>query len=394
MRISVCLLIVFLLLTGVAAANPPASVPAVTPSEKDIASQLVETIPLDDVNNFIRKVNREMNEDIPILNGQTIRNVASQGIALNWESLKQTLWTRLFKELAANSHLLAKLLFLAVLCALLQNLQSSFERSATSQLAYSVCYIFLAVLALNAFYNALDLARVTVGNMVGFMQALLPLLISLLAGVGAMTSAALFTPLMLFVISTVSVIVKDIVLPLLFLAAVLQCVNLLSEKYQVGNLCSLLRQSGMVILGLVLVVFVGIITIQGVAGGVADGIALRTAKFATATFIPVVGKMFADTVEMVMGASLLLKNAIGLFGIITVLTICAFPLIKLASLIVIIKIAGALVQPMGDDQMAKCLDSMGDNLLLVFGGVLAVALMFFLAITMIVGVGSVTMMMR
>ncbi|HMM21263.1 MAG TPA: stage III sporulation protein AE [Selenomonadales bacterium] len=394
MRIALFLFIIFLLLTGAAAASPPAASPAAAPSEEDIASQLVETIPLDEVNNFIRKVNREMNEDIPLLNGQTIRNMASQGVTLNWEGLKQALYTRLFQEFAANSHLLAKLLFLAVLCALLQNLQSSFEHSATSQLAYSVCYIFLAVLALNAFYNALDLARVTVGNMVGFMQALLPLLISLLAGVGAMTSAALFTPLMLFVISTISVVVKDVVLPLLFLAAVLQCVNLLSEKYQVGNLCGLLRQSGMVVLGLVLVVFVGIITIQGIAGGVADGIALRTAKFATATFIPVVGKMFADTVEVVMGASLLLKNAIGVFGIVTVLTLCAFPLVKLASLIVIIKIAGALVQPMGDERMAKCLDSMGDNLLLVFGGVLAVALMFFLAITMIVGVGSVTMMMR
>lgn len=49
-----------------------------------------------------------------------------------------------------------------------------------------------------------------------------------------------------------------------------------------------------------------------------------------------------------------------------------------------IKISGALVQPMGDEKMSKCLDTMGNNLLLVFGAVLIVALMFFLAITMIV----------
>jgi stage III sporulation protein AE len=156
----------------------------------------------------------------------------------------------------------------------------------------------------------------------------------------------------------------------------------------------LFRQGGMAVLGLTLVAFVGVITVQGVAGGVADGVALRTAKYATATFIPVVGKMFADTVDMVMGASLLLKNTIGLFGIATVLTLCALPLIKLASLILVIKLAGALVEPMGDEKMAKCLGGMGDNLMLVFGGVLAVALMFFLAITMIIGVGSITMMLR
>ncbi|MDT8901062.1 stage III sporulation protein AE [Anaeroselena agilis] len=360
----------------------------------DAAGELAEALSLDDVNRFIVKINRELNEDIPLLTGETIRGIAARGFSLDWESIKRAVAARLFKELAANAHLMGKLLFLAVLCALLQNLQNSFEHSTVSLLAYSICYIFLAVIALTAFYNAITLARDTVGNMVGFMEALLPLLISLLAGVGAVTTAALFTPLMLFVVGTVSIVVKDVVLPLFFLAAVLQCVNFLSNKYQVTNLCGLFRQGGMAVLGLTLVVFVGVITVQGVAGGVADGVALRTAKYATATFIPVVGKMFADTVELVMGASLLLKNAIGLFGIATVLTLCALPLIKLVSLIVVIKLAGALVQPMGDEKMAKCLDGMGDNLMLVFGGVLAVAVMFFLTITMIVGVGSVTMMLR
>jgi stage III sporulation protein AE len=150
----------------------------------------------------------------------------------------------------------------------------------------------------------------------------------------------------------------------------------------------------MTVLGLTMVIFVGVVTVQGVAGGVADGVALRTAKYAAGTFIPVVGKMFADTVDMVMGASLIIKNAVGLFGIATVATLCVLPLIKVASLILVIKLAGALVQPMGDEKMAKCLDEMGDNLVLVFGGVLAVAVMFFLTITMIIGAGSMTMMLR
>jgi stage III sporulation protein AE len=74
--------------------------------------------------------------------------------------------------------------------------------------------------------------------------------------------------------------------------------------------------------------------------------------------------------------------------------ICVFPIIKLLSLILVIKISGALVQPLGDEKMAKCLDAMGNNLLLVFGAVLTVALMFFLAITMIIAAGSAAMMLR
>jgi len=360
----------------------------------DVEKQLLETISTENVNQFINKVNQELNGDIPLLSSNSIKEIAAKGLSLTWQNIWQTLTDSLFKEVAANTHLMGKLLFLAVLCAMLQNLQNSFEHSGISLLAYSICFIFMAVIALTAFYNAVTLATRTVGYMVGFMEALLPLLISLLAGVGALTSAALFTPLMLFIISSVSLIIKDVILPLLILTATLDCVNYLSNKYSLSNLSTLLKQSSMMILGLLMVLFVGIITIQGAAGSVADGLTLRTAKFATATFIPVVGKVLADTVELVMGASLLIKNAVGIFGVTVVFMICLFPLIKLLSLIFVIKISGALVQPMGDEKMAKFLDCIANNLLLVFGSVIIVALMFFLSITMIIAVGSAAMMLR
>jgi len=360
----------------------------------DVEKQLLETISADEINQFISRVNQELNNDIPLLSSSSIKDIATQGLHFNWQNVWNMVTNSLFKEVATNTHLMGKLLFLAVLCAMLQNLQNSFEKSGISLLAYSVCFIFMAVIALTAFYNAVTLASRTVGYMVGFMEALLPLLISLLAGVGALTSAALFTPLMLFVISSISIIIKDVVLPLLLLTATLDCLNYLSDKYRLSNLANLLKQASMMTLGLLMVLFIGIITIQGAAGSVADGLALRTAKFATATFIPVVGKVLADTVELVMGASLLIKNAVGIFGVVAVVMICLIPLIKLLSLIAVIKISGALVQPMGDEKMAKCLDCIANNLLLVFGSVVIVALMFFLSIAMIVAAGSVAMMLR
>lgn len=386
MRILIIAVLALVLAAGGAAANPLES--------DEINKQLFDQLSTDQVNQFITAINRELNEDIPLLNSDTVREIATRGVALDWDSLWRSAAAKFFKEMAVNMHLMGKLLFLAVLCVLLQNLQSSFEQSGISVLAYSVCFIFLSVIALTAFYHAITLARDTIGHMVSFMEALLPLMISLLAGVGALTSAALLTPLMLFVISAVSVVVKNVILPLLLITSVLDCVNYLSDKYRLGNLTSLFKQTGIMILGFTMVVFIGIITVQGVAGGVADGITLRTAKYATTTFIPVVGKMFADTVELVMGASLLLKNAVGIFGVIVVAAICALPLIKLLSLVAIVKVTGALVQPMGDDRMGRCLDAMGNNLLLVFGALLTVVLMFFLAITMIIGAGSAAMMLR
>ena len=380
-----CLLLLLLLLPCPAGASP---------TDGQIGQQIMNTLSTDSVNQFINQVNQELGEDIPMINPESLQNAASQGLSLDWQSLWKAVVTKFFREFTLNLNLMGKLLFLAVLCALLQNLHSSFNSSGISLLAYSICFIFLMVLVLNAFYNAVLVARQSVEYMIGFMQAMLPVMISLLAGVGAVTSVALFSPFMLFVIGATGLVVKDMVLPLLMVTALIECINYLSEQYKLSNLASLMKQSGMVVLGLTLVLFIGIISIQSVVGSVADGITLRTAKYATATFIPVVGKMFADTVELVMGASLLIKNAVGVIGVIAVTTLCALPVVKLFTLIAVFKLTGALIQPMGAEKMAKCLETIGNNLLLVLGAVLTVALMFFLSITMIIGAGNVTMMLR
>ncbi|MDU4960416.1 MAG: stage III sporulation protein AE [Sporomusaceae bacterium] len=384
----VCIIGLFWLLSAWPAAAAPE--PDVNPVSREIA----QTLSTESVNQFIETVNKELGEDIPLLNADRLQSIASQGIRMDWQAVWQGAVARLLGEFLANLGLMGKLLFLAVLCALLQNLHSSFNAAGVSLLAYSICFIFLMVLVLHAFYNVILVVRQSVDYMIGFMQAMLPLMLSLLAGVGAVTSVALFTPFMLFVIGITGVIVKDAVLPLLMITTLIECVNYLSDQYKLSNLAGVLKQSGMALLGLTLVVFIGVISIQTVVGGVTDGITLRTAKYATATFIPVVGKMFADTVELVMGASLLIKNAVGVAGVLAVGTVCTLPVVKLLSLIGVIKATGALVQPMGAERMAKCLDSVGNNLMLVLAAVLTVALMFFLSLTMLIGAGNLSMMLR
>jgi stage III sporulation protein AE len=150
----------------------------------------------------------------------------------------------------------------------------------------------------------------------------------------------------------------------------------------------------MMTLSFTLVIFIGVITIYGITGSAMDGLALRTAKFATSAFVPVVGGMFSDAVSVVMSASLLLKNAVGVFGILVIAMVCVFPLIKLLALTMILKIAGALIQPVGDEKMASCLNCVGNHMLLVFGAVATVTLMFFLVITIIIGIGNITTLIK
>lgn len=133
---------------------------------------------------------------------------------------------------------------------------------------------------------------------------------------------------------------------------------------------------------------------QGAGTSTVDGISIRTAKFASKNFIPIVGGIFSDTVDTIVGCSLILKNAIGFAGLLVVFLTTLFPVIKILALVFIYKFAGAVIQPLGEDAMVKCLNDMASHLTFIAITVSSVALMFFVAITVIIASGNITVMMR
>ena len=137
-----------------------------------------------------------------------------------------------------------------------------------------------------------------------------------------------------------------------------------------------------------LTLFVGILTLRAVYSSVMDKLALRTTKFVTDNAIPVVGKMFSDTIEVAAGYVVMIKQAIGIFGVIIILGIVLFPLIKVGTIALIYKIAAAVAEPLGDSRTAAILDTMSAHLFLMLAAIAAVGLMFFIMIAIVVGMSN------
>lgn len=304
------------------------------------------------------------------------------------------LWRYLSREVLANTGLLTKLVVLAIVAALLQSLQSAFDTEATGRLAYAVVYLVLIGLALSGFGLAVTSAKQAMDGMSGFMLAMLPVLLTVLAGLGGVTSAAIFHPIMITFVSTAATTMVSIVFPLIFLSAVLEIVSGLGESVKLTHLAGLLRQGATIVMSLTFTVFLGVVAFKGAAGAVADGLTMKTARFALGTFLPVVGKMFADATDLIFGSTILLKNALGLVGVAAIFFIAIFPLLKILSLVLIYQLAAALVQPAGAGQVAGMLGTMARALQMVFASVAVVALMFFVGVTVIVGAGNLAVMVR
>jgi stage III sporulation protein AE len=293
-----------------------------------------------------------------------------------------------FKEVVASMELVGSLLIIAIVCALLNNLQSAFSKESLSNIAYFACYGVMIILITKSFYIGVDLAKNTILNMTDFMAALMPVLMMLLASVGGFAEATLLDPVIMGFATVSSRIYVDILIPLIFMSFVLQFVNNISSDYKISNLTKLLKQIAIWVQGIVMTVFIGVITLRSIAAKTIDQVTIKTAKFAVDNFVPVVGKCLSDAISTVAGYSLLLKNAISGLGLVIILVIVIFPIIKLLIMAFIYKITAALIEPISDSRLVNCINSVGDSIILLMSCVISVSIMFFIMVAIVASTGK------
>lgn len=360
-----------------------------------LVDEILEQIDTYDLENIIGEINNEIGEYLPKLSLKELMSSITKGeFNLSIKDFFVGIGRYLFDELINNSGLLARIILLSIICAILQNLQNSFESKAVGELAYNVVYFVILGIAIQSFATAIKVGVDSIDNMVTFMHALLPTIIILLTSMGALVSAALFQPLITLTVSMLSTFVKNIILPLIFFGAILNLVNYISEKIQISKLAGLIKQISIVLLGFVFTIFLGVMAIQGVAASSFDGVTARTAKYAVDNLIPIIGGFLSDAIDTIIGCSLLIKNAIGAIGLIFLFIMILFPIVKIFALILIYKLSSAIIEPIADGRIVNSLNDMAKSLILVLAAVISVAIMFFMVITIIIGTGNITVMMR
>lgn len=345
---------------------------------------------------YWKEVEKEVSEYFPRLHWREVVEWVKPG-EKNWprmEEVFQGVVRYLFGEVLLNFSFMGKLLVLAVAAAFLKNIQSAFENQNVAWMTQGVIFIVLIGLVLPGFIASVEIASSTIDLMVDFMLALIPILLILLASLGSISAAAIFHPVIIFSVHFFGTMIRNIIFPLIYFSVAIGLVHHLYPHIKLGKLSDFFRDLCVWGLGLMMTLFVGLVTLQGVGGTVADAVTLRTAKYLTTAFIPVVGKMLADSLETVASASILFKNGVGLAGLITLIMITIFPTLKLLALVLIYKVTSALVQFVGETPLGDCLNTMGNCLILVMASVAAVSVIFFLAVVVIVGSGNALLMFR
>jgi stage III sporulation protein AE len=365
-----------------------ASVPAFS------VEDAIDSLDMQVLEEYKNQIDGELNLDNE---KKTVKKWLTDFVTGEWDfdvkHILQNLIQFLFKEVLANSSLLGKLIVLSVLAALLVNLQTAFS-TGVSRIAYLACFLALCAIAIGSFKLVLGIGQQTIDNMVSFMMGMLPQMLVLVAGMGNVNSSVMLFPILMTTATAFANAIKTIVFPLIIMSALLSLVNHISDTIKIQRLAAVFKQLAQLSLSLLLTIFVGIITIRSIYASALDKVTLRTTKFITDNAIPVVGKMFSDTIEVAAGYVMMLKHALGILGVFIIFGIIIFPLLKIAAIVLIYRLTAATVEPMGDARTAAVLETMSSHLLLMLAAIASVGLMFFIMIAIIAGTSNYSVMLR
>ncbi|NLL82424.1 MAG: stage III sporulation protein AE [Tissierellia bacterium] len=323
----------------------------------------------------------------------TLKKLIKGDEVLRWNSLKEALGKMFFGEVRLNLLFLSKVLVIAIISAILTNLQSSFEQSNVSTLANYISYVLIAILVLGSFHQLIETVKGTIDTLVNFMELILPVLLTLLVLAGGPNTKVLFHPMIIVVVNIIGEVVKNVVFPMIYFTFIISILSNLSERKEFKKLSELGRQVIVFIITASFTVFIGIITIYGLSSKI-DGITIRTAKFAVDTFVPIVGGFLSDAVETVIGSSTVLKNGVGIIGLFLLIVITIFPVIKIAALLLVYKIVEVIIEPIVSSTISNFFSEVINILLLVLISMVSTAIMFFITITIIVDTGNNLLMLR
>ena len=280
------------------------------------------------------------------------------------------------------------LLAVVLLCGLAEGLYSGVGGGDGLDLVSMVGAMAVAAVAVADANSLIGMGREALENMGSFSKLLLPAVTAAAAAAGTPSSAAarqLATMLFSDVLMTV---ITSLLLPLLYLY-IAACVAYTA----VGNeglkrVAGTIKWVVTVVLSAILILFVSYLTISGAIAGTADAATVKAAKFTMSSMVPVVGGILSDAAETVLASAGILKNAVGVFGMLVVLGMCVAPFLQLGIHYLVYKLTAALSATVSSGRVAGLIDQIGGAFGLVLGMTGACALL--LLISMVSAVTAAT----
>lgn len=344
---------------------------------------LLDNLNMDSLDHYLSKNEETIN--ISFL--QLMKKLMSEDKGNSIEQAGDYVGNLLFQEIRENKHFLMIIIALSAAFALIKNFSNIFHNSYISDLCFVLVYIELMILLMKSFLVVNELLSGTLGKIVDFMKALLPVFCMTMLFSGGTSTAAGFYEMAFFIIFIVQWIMLYLLAPLVQIYVVMQFLNYMLEGEKFTRMCELLEGAIQWGMKIIVTVVLGLNVVQSLINPAIDRLKLSSIT-KTVKMIPGVGNSVSALGEMLVGTGIVIKNSVGVAAMLIIMIIGLIPLVKMGVLTFLYKLAAASVEPITDKRISGSINGVFRGSMLASKLMLTSLFLFLITIAMITASSS------
>ncbi|WP_242971248.1 stage III sporulation protein AE [Blautia sp. An46] len=288
----------------------------------------------------------------------------------------------LYEHLLADREVLFQVVLLVILAALFANFTNVFSGSQAGEASFYIVYMLLLALLIHSFGELSAELSGSLEDLTAFMQALMPSYFLAVTAASGTATAMVFYEMVFGVIYLTQVLLLKAVIPGIQAYVIIELINYLHKEDFLSKLADLLKTILEWTMRTITAVVIGMELIQNMVSPALDSLK-RDALGKTAASIPGIGNVINGATEVALGTAVLIRNCLGVMGIVVLVLLGLPPVIKLAMNSLVYKLLAALLQPVSDRRMTGCLSAMGEGCRLLLKVLLTLELLLLITIAIL-----------
>jgi len=380
-------ILIWLLLSGSGSAQQ--AEPEEESAELQI-QQLIDGLELEDMEQLYRWSE-------PLFEGKSLKEslmeLSRYGLQnLSQEQMLDVLWEGLKEGIAQYWRPVGQMLVIVLISGIFRHLQ--LQQDSASAMADWMAYLLCCVLAawiLGECVGQVKSASIQMGEAI---EDVTPVLTVLLTAMGSLQTSTVLSPLMAGLTGGTFHIVNKLVIPAILVKSILDLGTGMNSLIRLDGISKLIGSLVKWLLGILFVVFLGVTALKGIAGASLDGVYFKAAKFTIDKTVPIIGGMFSDTLDTLMACGAVVKNSVGIVGLLSMTMLLLAPLCGLMSYMFLMKIAAAAAGLFGGQGTSQMLERMSEAVKLLLAALLCMLLMAFIFFAVMMGTADAGLMLR
>ena len=280
--------------------------------------------------------------------------------------------------------ILVIVLIVIIVHSIFKIIVQNLNNSSNVKIISFIQYLIIVSIILELFGVIIIELENVLDDLITFMNMFVPFLSILIVSTGNIVTSSVIEGTLFFSIVFISNFIKNFLIPLYLIVVTISVVSNFTDKFKLDKLSKFFRSSIVWILGIILTIFISILTMETEITSSVDSFTSKTIKAAVSNFIPVVGKIMGDSVDAVLGSFNILKNSVGVIGIIVVLSLTLFPIIKVFIMYVLFNLTSAFAEIVAEEKIVSLISNLSDCLRTFLGMLISVSIMFVVEVVIII----------